>query len=196
MNWRLWIMLLALLSLAVHSVARADNAFVLRGIVESVIGSNYSLKTKFGAPLKLTVGNTAQFIAVGRSSTDKVAPGTFVRLILPAGNSTLISELQLVDATVLPLLQDQSALGGTAVLGEISEFAQTPDGYRLVLKSEATKRDFSAKSSIQVVALFPGQADGVKVGSAVVAGHGLRQVGGPPRANLIIYGLDGIVPNL
>lgn len=190
----LQVALFALTMCCGSSAIAAEQAIVLRGVIEKLDGPVVSIKTQYGAPAKFMLGPSPHVIAAEKLPKEAIKPGAIVHIVRSPTGTKPIVEVQVFSENSDQLLRDILDPGSAS--GLVRELTASNDGYRISTIQGAEEKQVIVPTETPVVAYVSAEAEGMKVGAAVLAANGKKMPDGLVQMGLLVYGRDGAVPNL
>jgi hypothetical protein len=189
----------ALLS-AASSVALAQETVRVRGTVEGFVGNTYTVKTRTGDTVKVTLADKPTFVAIVKASMADIKPGTFVgATAMPASDGSL----EAVEVHIFPEAMRGTGEGHrpwdlapqTTMTNANVETAVTGvKGQTLTLKYKDGEKTLQVTPNTAVVTFAPGDPAEVKPGTGIFIVAAQKQPDGSLQTQRINYGKDGLTP--
>jgi hypothetical protein len=189
----------ALLS-AASSTAFAQDPVRVRGTIEAANGNTYTVKTRSGDTVKVTLTDKPLYVAMAKASMADIKAGTFVGITAMPGAD---GALQAVEVHIFPEAMRGTGEGhrpwdlkpqSTMTNANVESAVTGVKGQTLTLKYKEGEKTFQVTPETVVVTFAPGDAAEVKPGTAIFIAAGQKQPDGSIQTQRITYGKDGVTP--
>jgi hypothetical protein len=184
------------LGLLVAGAAIAQDMVRVRGTIERVEGRAYTIKTRDGTTLKLTLGPNAGVAASVKSALSDIKPGSFIgvaALPLPDGTQRAL-EVHIFHESMRGSgeghrpwdLQPKSTMTNATV----EKISAATDGYSITLKYKDGEKKVIVPSGTVIVTYLPGSVAELKPGAAIFVPAAAKQPDGSLQAQRVMVGRD------
>jgi hypothetical protein len=185
---------------AASSVALAQETVRVRGSIDGVSGNTYTVKTRAGDTVKVTLTDKPLFVAMVKASMADIKPGMFVgATAMPADNGSL----KAVEVHIFPEAMRGTGEGhrpwdlkpqSTMTNANVETAVAGANSQTLTLKYKDGEKTLQVTPETVVVTYAPGDAAEVKPGTAIFIVAAEKQPDGSLKTARITYGKDGLTP--
>ena len=189
----------ALLS-AAPSLAIAQDTVRVRGTVEAADGNTYTVKTRSGDTVKVTLTDKPLYVAMVKASMADIKPGTFVGVTaMPDGDGTP----KAVEVHIFPEAMRGTGEGhrawdlkpqSTMTNANVETAVTGVKGQTLTLKYKDGEKTLQVVPETVVVTYAPGDAAELKPGTGIFIVGAEKQPDGSLKTQRITYGKNGLIP--
>jgi hypothetical protein len=190
----------ALLFAASIAVAQAPETVRVRGSIDSVDGSTLNIKSRDGAPLKVSIPDNATVVAVAKASLADVKQGGFVGITaMPQPDGTQ----KAVEIHIFPEAMRGTGEGhrpwdltpgSTMTNATVDSEVAVSDGQKLVLKYKDGEKTFIVPANVVIVTYVPATKADLKAGEKIFIGAAAKQPDGSLSAARLTVSKDGVNP--
>src|ERR1700722_12138770 len=191
---------LAAVFAATAALAQAPDTVRVRGTIESVDGSNLTVKARDGAEMKVKLTADAAIRTVVGKTVADVKQGTFVGITaMPQPDGTQ----KAVEIHIFPEAARGTGEGhrpwdlmpgSTMTNANVDSEVAISDGKKLVLKYKDGDKTFIVPDNVKVVMFAPGSAADVKPGAKIFIVGAKKLPDGTLEAPAITVGTNGVDP--
>jgi hypothetical protein len=190
----------ALALLLAASIAAAQAPLRVRGTVESVDGSNLSVKARDGAMMKVKLTDDAKVLTLDKKSLADVKEGTFVGITAmpqPDGSQ------KAVEIHIFPEAMRGTGEGhypwdlmanSTMTNGNIENQVVSNDGQALMMKYKDGEKKIIVPADTEVVMFVPAATSDIKAGQKFFVPRGKKLDDGTVESGFLIIGSRGVDP--
>ena len=185
---------------ATAALAQAPDTVRVRGTIESVDGSNLTVKARDGADLKIKLADNAAIRTVVGKTVADVKQGTFVGITaMPQPDGTQ----KAVEIHIFPEAARGTGEGhrpwdlmpgSTMTNANIDSEVAISDGKKLVLKYKDGDKTFIVPDNIKVVMFAPGSTADVKPGAKIFIVAAKKLPDGSLEAPAVTVSSNGVDP--
>jgi hypothetical protein len=190
----------ALVGAASSSVAFAQETVRIRGVVEGFAGNTYTVKTRTGDTVKVTLTDKPLFVAMVKASMADIKPGMFVgATAMPEGDGSL----KAVEVHIFPEAMRGTGEGhrpwdlqpkSTMTNANVETAVTGVKGQTLTLKYKDGEKTLQVTPETVVVTYAPGDAAEVKPGTGIFIAAAQKESDGSLKTPRITYGKNGLTP--
>lgn len=185
---------------AASSMALAQETVRVRGTVDGFAGSAYTVKTRSGDTVTVTLAEKPMFVAIVKASMADIKPGMFVgATAMPEPDGTL----KAVEVHIFPEAMRGTGEGhrpwdlapkATMTNANVETAVAGASSRTLTLKYKDGEKTLQVTPETVVVTYAPGDAAEVKPGTGIFIPAAEKQPDGSLRTPRITYGRDGLTP--
>jgi hypothetical protein len=193
----------ALLS-AASSVAFAQGTGTattrVRGTIEAVDGNTYTVKTRSGDTVKVTMTDKPLYVAMVKASMADIKPGMFVgATAMPETDGSL----KAVEVHIFPEAMRGTGEGhrpwdlkptSTMTNANVEMAVAGANSQTLTLKYKEGEKTLKVTPETEVVTYAPGDVAEVKPGTGIFIAAAEKQPDGGLKTARITYGKNGLIP--
>jgi hypothetical protein len=189
-------------ALLIASTAWAQNPDVVRvrGTITGSEGKTLEVKSRDGAPVKLTLADDVKVLALDKKTMADVKPGVFVGITAmpqPDGTQKAV-EIHIFPEAMRGMQEGHRPWdlmpNSTMTNANIETAVASADGQELVLKYKDGEKKFIVPSNIEVVMFAPATAADLKPGEKVFVPGAKKMPDGTAVAGFVVFGRDGLTP--
>jgi hypothetical protein len=189
-------------ALLIASTAWAQNADVVRvrGTITGGEGKTLEVKSRDGAPVKLTLADDVKVLALDRKSMADVKPGVFVGITAmpqPDGTQKAV-EIHIFPEAMRGMQEGHRPWdlmpNSTMTNANIESAVASADGQEMVLKYKDGEKKFIVPANIEVVMFAPGTTADLKPGEKVFVPGAKKMPDGNAVAGVVVVGRNGVNP--
>lgn len=172
----------------------------VRATIEKVDGSTFTVKTRDGETLKITLADKPVFMAIIPATLADLKPGTFVGSgATPGPDGSLVA----MEVHIFPEAMRGTGEGHRPMVGpnqatmtnaNVDTSVTAVDGQVLTLKYKDGEKKLLVTPKTAIVAYTPGDRAELKPGIKVYISAAQKQGDGSLTAARISYGRDGLTP--
>lgn len=188
------------LFVAAASVASAQDTQRLRGTVELVQGTTYTVKARNGDTVKLVLDDKPLVVAIVKASMADLKPGMFVgATALPEADGSL----RAVEVHIFPEAMRGTGEGHrpwdlepktTMTNANVETAVAGVSGRTLTLKYKDGEKTLQVTPQTVVVTYAPGDLAEIKPGTGLFIGAARVAADGSLHTQRVSYGRDGLIP--
>src|SRR5215475_1799763 len=188
----------ALLS-AASSVALAQETVRVRGTVEGFAGNTYTVKTRTGDTVKVTLSDKPLYVAMVKASMADIKPGMFVgATAMPETDGSL----KAVEVHIFPEAMRGTGEGhrpwdlkpqATMTNANVETAVTGVNGQTLTLKYKDGEKKITVPANTPIVVYVPGDKSDLKPGAKVFIAA-VKQPDGTLQGRAWRVGRDGVTP--
>jgi hypothetical protein len=194
-------LLLASLALAcTSSLVLAQETVRVRGAIEGIDGTTYTVKTREGQSVKVVLADKPLFVAIVKASMADIKPGTFVGATsLPEPDGSL----RAVEVHIFPEAMRGTGEGhrpwdlapqATMTNANVESAVSAVHGQTLTVKYKDGEKTIKVTPETAVVTYVPGDQAELKAGTKIFIVAAQKQPDGSLKTQRITYGKDGLAP--
>ena len=193
----------AALSIALICVAlpaSAQETVRIRGTIQSVEGAVYTVKSRDGAELKLTLADNPKVVATVPAVMADIKPGLFI------GSAGMMQQDGTQKATEVHIFPEAMRGAGEGhydwdlqpqnkmTNANIEQSVTGVDGQTLTVKYKGGEKKLMVTPQTTVVKFVDGDGGDLKPGTKIFVPGAKKQADGTVQSPVIIYGKDGLTP--
>jgi hypothetical protein len=184
---------------AASSAAFAQDTVRVRGTVEAANGNTYTVKTRSGDTVKVTLTDKPLYVGMVKASMADIKPGTFVGVTaMPDGDGMKAVEVHIFPEAMRGTGEGHRAWDlkpqSTMTNANVETAVTGVKGQTLTLKYKDGEKTLQVTPETVVVTFVPGDAAEVKPGTGIFVAAGQKQPDGSIQTARITYGKNGLIP--